>query len=403
VSLSEDDVAERAGTTPERVRELVALGVIGRRSDAMEPFSSGDALRIELVEELAASGVSPASIAAAMRSGALSLSYLDKFPGPSPRSDHTFEDICAELAIPFELLDRIYVGFGLPRPQPDATVREDDLDIVHGIPMLFAAGLGEAEVLRAARVWGDGPRRVAEHQVRSFHELLEEPYRREGLSDSEVLDRALTEVGVRIIPFCAKLVGWLYKRHFETYATQHRIEHIETALEHAGLHRKAMADPKASVFADLSGYTALTEELGDHAAAGMALRLAEHMQDVAERHGGRVVKMLGDGVFFLFDEPSRAVLGSLDFVEGAPSRGLPPAHVGVNAGPVTYTDGDYYGLSVIIAARIASAAGPGEVLVGEVVARRDTPEGVRFEEVGPVPLKGVARPVKVYRASRAAS
>jgi adenylate cyclase len=75
----------------------------------------------------------------------------------------------------------------------------------------------------------------------------------------------------------------------------------------------------------------------------------------------------------------------------------------VNAGPVTYTDGDYYGLSVIIAARIASAAGPGEVLVGEVVARRHTPEGVRFEEVGPVPLKGVARPVEVYRASRAAS
>jgi adenylate cyclase len=117
-------------------------------------------------------------------------------------------------------------------------------------------------------------------------------------------------------------------------ATQHE-------LEHAGLHRKAIAHPEASVFADLSGYTTLTEELGDHAAADMALRLAELMQEVAEHHGGRVVKMLGDGVFFLFDEPPRAVLGSLDFVDGAPTRGLPPAHVGVNAGPVTYTDGDY--------------------------------------------------------------
>jgi adenylate cyclase len=337
-----------------------------------------------------------------MASGHLSLSYLDRFPGPSPRSERTFGEVCDELALPFELLDRIYVGFGLPRPQPETTVREDDLEVISGIPMLLAAGLGEAEVLRAARLWSEGPRRVAEHQVRSFHELLEEPYRRQGLSDSEVLDRALTEVGVRIIPFCAKLVGWLYKRHFETYATEHRIEHIETALEHAGLHRKAIAHPEASVFADLSGYTTLTEELGDHAAADMALRLAELMQEVAEHHGGRVVKMLGDGVFFLFDEPPRAVLGSLDFVDGAPTRGLPPAHVGVNAGPVTYIDGDFYGLSVIIAARIASAAGPGQVLVGEVVARSDIPEGVRFEEVEPVPLKGVARPVKIYRASRTA-
>ena len=68
--------------------------------------------------------------------------------------------------------------------------------------------------------------------------------------------------------------------------------------------------------------------------------------------------MLGDGVHFIFDEPARAVLGSLDFVHSVEPRGLPPAHVGINAGPITYTDGDYYGLAVIIAARIASTAGP---------------------------------------------
>jgi hypothetical protein len=71
-------------------------------------------LRVQLVEELAASGVPPASIAAAMRSGALSLSCLDRFPGPSPRSDRTFEEICVELAIPFELLDRVLKGAFIP-------------------------------------------------------------------------------------------------------------------------------------------------------------------------------------------------------------------------------------------------------------------------------------------------
>jgi adenylate cyclase len=67
---------------------------------------------------------------------------------------------------------------------------------------------------------------------------------------------------------------------------------------------------------------------------------------------------------------------------------------------MTYTDGDYYGLAVNIAARIAAMAGPGQVFVGEVAATAGDPEGVRFEEVGPTQLKGVSRPVTVYRALR---
>ena len=72
----------------------------------------------------------------------------------------------------------------------------------------------------------------------------------------------------------------------------------------------------------------------------------------------------------------------------------------MNAGPMTYTDGDYYGLTVILAARIAEEAGPGQVLVGEAVTAEASLDGVRFEEVGPVPLKGIERPVTVFRALR---
>jgi adenylate cyclase len=144
----------------------------------------------------------------------------------------------------------------------------------------------------------------------------------------------------------------------------------------------------------------LTEELGDAAAAQMAIGLSELMQDVANRHDGRVVKLIGDAAHFYFHEPSDAILGALAFVEGVEPRGLPPAHVGVNAGSMTYTDGDYYGLAVNVAARIAALAGPGQVLIGEVAATAGHPEGVRFEEVGPTQLKGVTRPVTVYRALR---
>jgi adenylate cyclase len=400
MGLTEEEVVRRAATTRERVRELVELGIIGQGSDSEEPFRSGDALRIQLVEELDAFGIPPARIATALSEGALSLSYLDRFPDPPLRSGQTYTELCSELGIPFGLLDRIYAGFGLRRPQPEERVREDDRGIISELPLLFEAGLDEAEVLRAARVWGEGPRRVAQHQVHSFHELIEEPFRRQGLSDDQALDAALSQVGVRLLPYCERLVGWLYKRHIETYTIEHRVGHVETALETAGLQRKPAAHPDACVFADLSGYTSLTEELGDAAAAQMALRLAELMQEVANNHSGLVVKMLGDGVHFHFHDPLNAVRGSLEFVEKAEPLGLPPAHVGVNAGPMTYTDGDYYGLTVIIAARIASQAGPGQVLVGEAAMVNGNSEGVRFEEIGPVPLKGVTRPVTVYRALR---
>jgi adenylate cyclase len=401
--LTEEDVARRAGTTRERVRELVEVGVLSPEPGADAPFRRGDAMRVQLVDELEAFGVEPARVAEALASGALTLSYLDKFPDPSPRSERTYEELCAELGVEFALLERIYAGFGLPRPRPEDRVREEDVEVISGLPILFASGLGEGEVLRAARVWGEGVRRVAQHQVHSFHELIEEPFRRQSLSDDQALDAALSQVGVRLIPYVQRLVGWLYARHFESHAVEHRMGHIETALEAAGLHRKAPPYPQACAFADLSGYTRLTDRLGDAAASDMALRLAELMQDVATRHRGLVVKMLGDGVHFHFDDPASAVLGSLELVEQAEPQGLPPAHVGVNAGPMTYVDGDYYGLTVIIAARLSAHAGPGQVLVGEGATTAEKPEGVAFEAIGDVPLKGVERPVTVYRAIRAAA
>ena len=108
--------------------------------------------------------------------------------------------------------------------------------------------------------------------------------------------------------------------------------------------------------------------------------------------------MLGDGVCFHFRRPHDAVLASLEIVDSVGPRGLPPAHIGVNAGPVIYDEGDYFGRTVNIAARIASEAGPEEVLVGEAVLTTGSGKGVTFEERGAAVLKGIADPVPLYRA-----
>ena len=155
------------------------------------------------------------------------------------------------------------------------------------------------------------------------------------------------------------------------------------------------------VFLDLTGYTRLTEERGDEVAAELAATLAGLVHRVSRKHGGRPVKWLGDGVMFHFPDPAGSVHGALDMVRQVPDAGLPPAHVGVNAGPVVLRDGDYFGRTVNLAARIAAVAEPGQVLVSDAVVATVRPEGVRFVEIGPVELKGLGAPVVLHAAEAA--
>ena len=105
-------------------------------------------------------------------------------------------------------------------------------------------------------------------------------------------------------------------------------------------------------------------------------------------------------VMFHFREPSGVVAAALQMVRGVVDAGLPPAHVGIHAGPVVVQSGDYYGQTVNLAARIAEYARPGEVLVTEPVRRATAgvQDAVRFVEIGAVELKGVSRPVELFSA-----
>ena len=84
-------------------------------------------------------------------------------------------------------------------------------------------------------------------------------------------------------------------------------------------------------FLDISGFTRFTEERGDEAAADLAARLTGSVQQVSERHRGKVVKWLGDGVMFHFREAAPALLAALEMVEEISRSALPPARVGVHA------------------------------------------------------------------------
>ena len=83
-------------------------------------------------------------------------------------------------------------------------------------------------------------------------------------------------------------------------------------------------------------------------------------------------------------------------VEAAPDLGLPSAHVGLHAGPVLFQEGDYFGRTVNVAARIADYARPGEVVVSQEVVEAVADDKLEFSEIGPVELKGVTGPHRLY-------
>jgi adenylate cyclase len=395
--LTEGEVAERAGITTERLRELVALGLLAPEDGA---FRRRDVMRVRVVVELESKGLDLRALASAHASGHLRLGYLESAGRRHPRIDRTYAQFSEHIGVPIDTLQTLYVASGLPPPREDEYVREDDEPILRALPVLFRAGLGEGDVLRAMRIWGDSARRVAQFQAHYLHNTIEEPFRRQGLRDNEAFEAALNEVGLRMGHSSEEMLSWLFRRHGEVFLTGHVFDHVETGLEEAGVHQRSPRGIEATAFADLSGYTRLTDEAGDDEAARVSVALAQLVNEVAGDHHGEVVKMLGDGVHFHFGDPGDAVRASLEIIDAVGPRGLPPAHVGVNAGPMIYDEGDYFGRTVNLAARIASQAPENRVFVGEDLVHNVEPQGFQVLEVGQFDLKGIAQPVTLYEAVR---
>ena len=150
------------------------------------------------------------------------------------------------------------------------------------------------------------------------------------------------------------------------------------------------------LFADLVGFTALSIEQGDEKAADVATRFQREVRRLADGHGATVVKSLGDGAMVRATDAADAVRLALALANGLEE--LPPVRVGVNTGPAVERDGDFFGSSVNLAARLSQAARGGEVLLTDATraaARRARPQ---LEERGARTFRNARDPVVVYAA-----
>jgi adenylate cyclase len=394
------EVAQRAGVDLDYVDRLVELGIL--RPAAGGVFSPGDALRARWLQSLERAGVPLEGLAAAVRDGVLSFSFLDvgaydRFAG---LSGTTFQQLSAQTGIPLELLMVLREAVGFAEPRPEDHLHHNELSVVPLLQLQLAKGFRPVVIERWLRVYGDSLRRIAETEAAWWNSEVELPLLASGMTEAEML-QAQADLGSQMTPLIEQVLVAVYHGQQEHAWSQVFVEHVEGALEGAGLYRR-LDRPPAMCFLDLTGYTRLTQERGDEAAAEVAARLAGLVRRSAQEHGGTPVKWLGDGVMFYFRAPKAAVLAAVEMVEVVGRQGLPPAHVGIHAGPVVYQEGDYFGRTVNLAARIAEYARPGEVLVSQEVVDAADAAPVSFVEIGPVELKGVPGTLRLHIARRSA-
>ncbi len=389
------DAAVRAGVSVDELRRLVDLGIL--KPDTENRFTPGDVRRVGMVGSLTAAGIPLDGLGAAIRSGQVSLDFLDEpaYERFSSLSGVTFAEFGERTGIPVPLLMLIREAAGSPPPHPDDLIRGDELPYATFIEAQVKAGFDPAASQGLLRVGADSLRRMAETETAWWRSEVIMPAVAAGRRPDEILG---AEFANRMSILAERAILGMYHLQQAQAWTRTIIEGLEMQLAAAGLHSR-LEHPPAMCFLDITGYTRLTQERGDTAAAGLAEQLGRLVQRSSVRHGGRAIKWLGDGVMFYFPNPGPGVVAALEMAAGVTEAGLPPAHVGLHAGPVIFQDGDYYGQTVNLASRIADYARPGEVLVSQEVIDASGGAEVVFREIGPVELKGVGGAVRLHAAS----
>jgi adenylate cyclase len=399
--LSGAALAARAGVGEQEIQRLVSHGVLVPRQGRGAPFRAVDVLKIRVARACEEGGLPMEGMARAIREGHLSFAFVESWPfGPwAARGPRTHAELAAEVGLPLASLQRIVEAFGFARPEPTDAVVEAERPVAALIGRAVRLGvIDEAASVRFGNVYAEVLRRVASAETEVYHSGFEMPLLRSGLGERRTMELA-SEVSEEFTELLDEALIAVYRRQQELTWTEHQVEHIEQALEAAGVPLPP-GQPPAMCFLDLAGYTRLTEERGDEEAAALAARLSEIVRQRPRQHHGEPVKWLGDGVMFHFRDPSGAVVSALDLVEEVPAAGLPPAHVGVAAGPVIRQGGDYFGRTVNLASRIADQARGGQVLVSEPVAAMTSVPGVRFAGMGPIELPGLTSPIRLFEARR---
>jgi adenylate cyclase len=398
-SLTTEDLAREAGVSTERIHWLCDIGIL----KPVEPgdFRFADVFRVKLVAALLEGGFTPDQIEWSISDGRLSLDHVHEYQvaDPGPLSERTFAQFMAEAGPRASLLPSVYRALGLPQPDPASPLHTEEEErlrrFIHG----WEPAPSDDTLIRAARLIAEGTRTATQGWLDLMVEQIARPAReRLNRGEPEQNPREVRETFTTLLSLLPRMMEWLFQRHLEQLSTANIVVGFEEYFAARGMAPPLEpAAPPAVVFVDLSGYTGLTEELGDEVAVGFAWTLQREAEAVAAANGGRLVKLLGDGAMLRFPDAARGLNAALALVGTLGDTTGLLAHAGVHAGPVIERDLDLFGRTVNMASRLAQAARPGEVLVSQVVQQAVDSPAVMFEQTESARLKGITYPGPVFR------
>lgn len=302
-------------------------------------------------------GAAPDEIEAARDEEVLDLLVAERLLA-APGRRYTEQEVAEQTGMPVELSRKFWRALGFPDPGPDDAVFTDlDVQALLTIEGFLAVGMVETDTaVQLARVIGSSMARIAEAEVSPA--LLGAPLPlMSNLDDNVEAADLFIRMADQMIPAMGGLLEFSWRRH------------LQAATRRAMLLRSRHAGALPSLcvgFADMVGFTVLSQQLSEDELAAVVGRFEEVAHDTITAGGGRLVKMIGDEAMFVVESALAAAGIALRLAEAyAEDELLSDVRVGLAEGPVLVQDGDYYGPVVNLAHAVVSLADPGTVLMSD--------------------------------------
>jgi adenylate cyclase len=380
------DVARRIDVPPATLRRWVRSGLVPLSDGA---WSDAAIAQARVVARLRERGHTMGEIRAAADSGRLAYGFLEQLL-PSVTGPHSLDDAAERTGLEPALIQRIWSSLGFPA----GTARrfsDEDLALLEHAAGALRAGLPLVEFLQLVRVYGQALAQIADAEIRLFHLYVHEPLIQDDVPGLQMAEEMAT-LAAELLPFAAPMMEGLHGRLLRHFVEQDVVGHMEAEGElDLGRLRVAIA------FADLAGYTRLTEEAGEEQAVDVVERFVAGVEATLPDEA-RVIKTIGDEVMIVGSDAAGLVDWAVGYQRLA-ATARPRPRIGIHVGAALYRDGDYYGRAVNLAARVAARSAGGEVLVTRPVTEAAGPH-LRFDQIGEVTLKGFNEPTELFVAER---
>jgi adenylate cyclase len=386
--MSRSEAARRAGVTPQTLRRWAQDGLVPQARDGR--WTRAAVAQARIVARLRERGHSLDEIRAATESGRLAFGFVEELM-PAHERTHTLQTAAADTGLEPALIERIFLSMGFNAGSVER-LSDDDVELLRHVAVVLAAGFPLVALLQLVRVYGQALAQMADAEVRLFHLYVHEPLMREGVPGLR-MGEEMEELARELLPLASPIMDRVHQRYLAHFVEQDVIGHMESDLEGAPLDLGRLR--VAIAFADLAGYTRLTEEQGEEEAVDAVERFIEDVE-VTLPDDARVIKTIGDEVMIVGSDAAGLVDWAVGFQRLVADR-RPVPRIGMHHGLTLYRDGDYYGREVNLAARVAARAAGGEVLVTRPVVELAGAH-LEFERIGEVRLKGFDEATELFVA-----